>query len=318
MSQHNGSAVPNAVSTPSNNAPNALEVSSNEQAPEAIESNQEQEGGEEAAPAKEVAKRLKSLKLKVYGEEVNEDLPFEIDENPEAVEYLTKQLQLAKAAQRAMQENTTFQKQVQDFFKNLKGNTKQALTDMGIDPKEFAAMVIEEEIKKAEMSPAEREKQELQEKIRKMEEERKSEKEELTKKELEQLQQQEYERIDMQMSQALNGSDLPKSPYVIKKMAELMLQGNRLGYDVSPMDVLPLVREEIAEDLKQMFAAMPEDAVEAMIGKDVFNRVRKKNLAKAKGPTTPATEKSKVKDVGSQKSDKPSEKKMGYKDFFGI
>jgi hypothetical protein len=69
---------------------------------------------------KQEARKIKALKLKVYGQEIDEELPFEIDDNPEVVEYLTKQLQMSKAAQRAMQEKGSFEKQVQAFFENLK------------------------------------------------------------------------------------------------------------------------------------------------------------------------------------------------------
>ena len=50
--------------------------------------------------AKAEAKRIRELKLKVHGEELTEELPFEIEEDPEVVEYLTKQLQLSKGDRR--------------------------------------------------------------------------------------------------------------------------------------------------------------------------------------------------------------------------
>ncbi|NDD83807.1 hypothetical protein EBZ38_05915 [bacterium] len=45
------------------------------------------------AAAKE-ARRVRSLKLKVDGREFDEELPFEIEEDPEILEYLTKNLQM--------------------------------------------------------------------------------------------------------------------------------------------------------------------------------------------------------------------------------
>jgi hypothetical protein len=123
------------------------------------------------------------------------------------------------------------------------------------------------------------------------------------------------------VEQALKNSDLPKSPYVIKKMADYMLLGLDNNMDLSPEQVLPLVREEIYKDIKEMFGAMPEEVIEQMIGKDVFNRVRKKNLAKARGGNAPVPVKSAIKDVGKTsanqepKSDKP---KMTYREFFKI
>lgn len=298
-------------------AADALNVGQ-EAAPQAETQAQPDQQAAQAQQAAQQAKKIKSLNLKVYGSDVTEELPFEIDDNPEVVEYLTKQLQLSKAAQRAMQENSTFQKQVQGFFEGLKSNTREALQQMGIDPKEFAASVIEEELKLQQLSPEQREKMELEQKIKKLEDERKKEKEELEKRELSRLQQLEYERIDKQMTDALSSSDLPKSTYTVKKIAGYMLAGAKAGVNLTAQDVLPLVREEIQSDLKELIAALGEDKVESFIGKDVLNKIRKKNIAKAKA--TPATAKAAVKDVAaSNKADdnKPSEK-VSFKDFFKV
>ena len=278
------------------------------------------EGAQEAL-ASEVstaeAKRIRELKLKVHGEEITEELPFEIEESPEVVEYLTKQLQLSKAAQRAMQENSTFQKQVSEFFKDLKSNTKAKLLELGIDPKEFAASVIEEEIKKSQMTPEQIRQQELEEELNALKAEAKKKEEEFNQKELERLREIEFEKIDTQMTIALDKSDLPKKPYVVRKMAEYMLIGANNGINLTPEDVLPLVREELLGDLQEIINSLPEDKAEEFIGKEVLTRFRKKNLAKAK--QTPASVKSAIKDVGTKKSeDKKQVDPVNYKQFFGF
>jgi len=137
--------------------------------------------------AKAEAKRIRELKLKVHGEELTEELPFEIEEDPEVVEYLTKQLQLSKAAQRAMQEKSTFEKQVGQFFQDMKSNTKAKLIELGIDPKEFAAQVIEEEIKKAQMSPEQLKQMELEQELARLREEAKAKEEQFNQRELERV-----------------------------------------------------------------------------------------------------------------------------------
>lgn len=277
-----------------------------------------EEGAQVAEAAQKAeARRIRELKLKVHGEEITEELPFEIEENPEAVEYLTKQLQLSKAAQRAMQENSTFQKQVSEFFKDLKSNTKAKLIELGIDPKEFAAQVIEEEIKKSQMTPEQIRQQELEEELNKLKEEAKRKEEEFNQKELERLREIEFEKIDTQMSIALDKSDLPKKPYVVRKMAEYMLIGANNGINLTAEDVLPLVREELLGDLQEIINSLPEDKAEEFIGKEVLTRFRKKNLAKAK--QTPASVKSAIKDVGTKKTeDKKQEVPVNYKQFFGF
>ncbi len=129
----------------------------------------------------------------------------------------------------------------------------------------------------------------------------------------------EYERYDTLISKAIETSDLPKSPYVVKKIADYMLLGLNEGIDVSPEDVLPLVRDEIQNDLREMFAVMPDEVIEKIVGKDVFNRVRKKNVAKAKSAPQPV--KSAIKDTGAASKASASSsdaQKKTFRDFFGV
>src|SRR3990167_3492703 len=90
---------------------------------------------------KEAEKKLRKLKLKIDGEEIEEEF------DPEDNDYLTKQFQLAKVAQKRMGEYSALEKDVQEFFNLLKTNPKKVLTDpnIGLDLKEFAASIIEEE-----------------------------------------------------------------------------------------------------------------------------------------------------------------------------
>jgi hypothetical protein len=267
------------------------------------------------APTPPPPRRIKEIKFKANGQEHTETLPFEIDDNPQAVQYLTKQFELSRAAQKAMQENSTVQKQVQALFNSLKGDTANTLKQMGIDPKEFAAQIVEEEIKRAQMSPEQLEKLELQERLKQIEEQRKMEQEEYQRRELEARYKQDYERVENQMIQAIEKTDLPRSPYVVKKIADKMLAGVQYGVDLSPEEVMPLVREEILNDIKELFSVLPADAAENLIGKEFLNSLRKKNVAKAK--QTGATAKAAIKDVSKAPSLKKEEgPKMNYKDFF--
>lgn len=261
-------------------------------------------------------KRINKLTLKVHGSEIEESLPFEFDENPEAVEYLTKQLQLSKAAQRAMQENSAFQKQVGQFFDGMKTNTKAKLIELGIDPIEFAKEVIEGEIKKAQMSPEQIRQQQLEDELASLKEASRKKDEEYSNKELERYREIEFQKVENEMSAALDKSDLPKKPYVVRKIAEYMLIASRNKISLTAEDVLPLVRSEIMNDLQEIANSLPEDKVEEFLGKEIFNRARKKNLAKAK--ITPATTKSAIKDIGTQKAPEKSDPSINYKNFFGF
>lgn len=256
----------------------------------------------------------RKFKIKVDGKESEEEIDFDNEED------LVKRIQLAKVAQQRMQEYSQLEKEVQDFVTQLKKNPKKVLTDphFGLDLKKLAAEVIEEEIANSQKSPEQLEREKMENELKAMKEEREKEKEDFKKKEFERLQQQEFTRYESLMVKALEKSDLPKSPYVVKKMADYMLMGLNNNLDLNPEDVLPLVREEIQNDLKDMFSVMPEEVIEAIIGKDVFTRIRKKNVAKAKA-NPPQPLKSQVKETGqnSKEDNKADEKKIDYKTFFG-
>lgn len=274
---------------------------------------------------KQEAKRLNSLKLKVYGQDVEEQLPFDFEDKPEVIEYLTKQLQMSKAAQRAMQENGTFKQQVNSFVENLKGNTAQVLQQLGIDPIEFAAKQLEAEIEKQKLSPEQRRVLELEAKIKEQEEESKRKDDENRRKEYDAHRKQTADRVENQMIQALDKSDLPHTPYVADRIAKYMLLAlnDPSGpVELSPEDVIPLVRQDILNDIQHVIKGMSSDPekLENFIGKDVFKNVRKKNIEKLK-TQTPATAKAAVKEVSVQQKASLQPKdvaKVKARDFFGI
>jgi len=268
----------------------------------------------ETAPKVEASTPAKrKLKLKIDNKEVEEEF------DPNDDEYLTRQFQLAKVAQKRMGEYSTLQKQVNQFIDELKKNPKKVLSNpnIGVDIKKFAASILEEEIANSQKTPEQLKSEKLEAELRDLKGNHDREKAESLQKEQERLTEQAYERYDVQMTKALESSDLPKSPYVIKKMSEYMILGLKNGVDITPEDVLPLVRSEISEDLQQMFKVMPEDVIEKIIGKDVFTRIRKKNLAKAKeNPPKPLN--SSIQDVGQASSKKNTDKKQTFREYFGV
>jgi hypothetical protein len=264
------------------------------------------------------AKTLKQLRLKVDGQEFLEDLPFEIPNTKEAIEYTTRQLQLARASQARMGETAQIKKEVQRFIEDFRKNPRKVMEDpsFGIDVKKFAAQILEEEINNSKKSPEQLEKEKLQSKIKELEEERKKEKEELQKREFEMLQTQAYEEYDRDITAAISESTLPKSSYTVKKVADYMLLGLQQGIDVKAKDVIPLVEEEIRKDLKEMFSVLPQDVVEALIGKETLGKFRKKNVAQAKQV---AANPSKGIDVGKKTEVAPKPvKKMTIRDYLKV
>jgi len=305
----------------------SAEVHPAQQANEIIEGQSSDTSGAEAsstptpAAAKvEEKKRLNRIKLKVDQKEYDEELPFDFDDRPEVVEYLTKNLQMSKAASKRMSEYSQLEKEVTQFIEELKKDPRKVLSNpnINVDVKKLAASIIEEEINNSQKSPEQLKTEKLEAELQRLKDEREEENKTNSQKELERLQQQAYESYDIQMTQALEKSDLPKSPYVIKKMADYMLLGLQNKIDVTPADVIPLVRDEMTGDLKEMFAVMPDEVIESIIGKDVLNRIRKKKVAAVKSGA-PIVNKS-IPDTAKKSGDakKDETKKLTFKQFLGI
>ncbi|SRR6266700_2944568 len=295
-------------------APVSEEVSSPESQESFPQSPEAQAAVLKASGAKpaEIKKALKTLKLKVDGKEQS----VEFDPNDD--EFLTRELQKSRAFEKRASDYSQLEKEVRSFIEQLQKDPRKVLSDpsIGIDIKKLAASVIEEEIANSQKSPDQLEREKIAKELKDLKAEREKEKEEAQKKEFERIQEREFERYDTLMTQSLEKSDLPKSPYVVKKMADLLMMGIQAGVDVTPDDVLPLVREEIQSDLKQMFAVMPDEVIEKIVGKDIFTRIRKKNVLKAKA--APVTLNKSIKDTGGQVEKSSPAKKQTFKDFFKV
>lgn len=281
-----------------------------------IEALEGEESSEESTPLTvSEKKKLKKLKLKVDGEEFDEELPFEIDEDQ--AEYFKKHLQLSKMSQKRAAKASQIEKETYEFLELLRTDPKRILSDpaIGIDIKKFAAEIIESEIEQSRKSPEQIEKEKMEAELKALKDEREKEKEGNRKRDFERLQKQEFERYDMLMTRALESNpDLPKSPYVIKKIAENLMIALENGMDVGPADVIPLVREEIREDLKQMFAAMPDDVIEQLVGKDKIGSIRKKYVNKAKAAV--AAKKQDGQGSNVETKQKGETKKQTFSEFF--
>lgn len=272
----------------------------------------------QAAPAAAAQKKMiKQLQLKFNGKDLTEDLPFEIEE--EHKDWYIKQRQKAMLADHKSNEFSQLEREVGAFIQELRKNPRKALSNpaIGLDVKEFAAQILQEEIEQSQKSPAQIEKEELQAQLQALKDEREEEKQDFSKKELERLTEREYERYDNLMSTALESSDLPKSPYIVKKMTEYMMLGIENGIDVSPAEILPLVRNEMIQDIQEMFQIMPVEMIEQIVGKGNLDKLRKSRVAAVAKPPIPV--KAGIKDVAARKAEpKKEQKSQTIKDFFGV
>lgn len=265
----------------------------------------------EAAEEEAVEEAVKKWKLKVGGKEI------EINDEEE----LLKRAQMGYSADEKWQEAAKIRKEMEAFVKALQQDPGSALQQMGFDVDALAEQHIQRRIEEMQKSPEQLEREQLQKEIENLRKEREKEREDARTAEIQRMQEQYAVKIENEISDALDGAQsLPKSPYVVKRIADALLLAMNNGYeDVKVADILPIVENDIKGEIKEMFSAMPEELVEAVIGKDVLNRLRKSRITKAKTapakPKVAPTGESEIKEA-KEKANKEPKDKVSARDFF--
>ena len=258
----------------------------------------------------------KKLKLKVDGAE--ED--FEIDLANE--DELKKHFQKSKSFDKRLKEFSGFKSNFEKFIEKLKTAPDSVLEELGIDVDKFSEERIQKKLEQMSKSPEQIEREKMQaelEQLRKEKEEAAKAKETA---EQEALMNKSAMEIESSIIKAMDKAStiLPKNNEVIGQIAKAMKEAMARGYnEVTVDDVVPIVEKRYKEQLAKLFDALPEEAIELVVGKNNLDRLRKKRLAKMAPPTSKnvgrdtgasALEKSRA---AESKEDKP---KRTYKDFF--
>ncbi len=265
---------------------------------------------------KEAQSLKKKLKLKVDGQEFEE----EVDLNDEA--YLVKELQKSKAFDKRMQEYAGFRKQVEAFMKEFKENPEGLLEKMGANVDELAEKRLRRRVEEMEKSPEQLERERMAKELEDLRAEKKRIQEEKEQAEMEKLRNQHAMELERDIKTALEESNtvLPKkSPLVMHRIGQALFLAMKNGYpNVKVKDVIPIVEKQFKQELSDLFSVMPEDTIEALVGKEPLHKWRKsliaKNRANKNAPEVP--NKPRIEDTGSSKPSESKAEPKSYKDYF--
>lgn len=273
-----------------------------------------EEAPAQPTPSKQDASSKKKYDVKVNNKSKSVELDWSNDE--EVKNYLSK----AMAADEKFQEAAQTRKQAEQLIQMLMNDPLSVLKhpDLGIDVKKLAEQVLNAEIEEMNKTPEQKQLEEMERKLKAYEEEKKTLEEQKRQSEIERLQMEAIQSLDEQVTQALQKTSLPKSPYVVKRIADVAIEAMNMGYDnVSIEQVMPYVEEQLQLEIKEMFGAMPDEVMEKLLGKGRLDTYRKAKVSKAKSAKATETSKS-VKDTGTKPKEEPKEaKKVKFKDIFG-
>jgi hypothetical protein len=290
-----------------------------EEVTETVEEGAELEAEAEGEPELEAKAEPASTRRK-YTPKVNgRQLEVELDPNNE--EEVLKYIQKAMAADEKFQEAASLRKNVEMLVSQLKSNPRDILShpELGIDLKKFAQDILNEEIEEMKKTPEQKELEKLRKELEGKTKREQQLEEEKRQAEMSRLQEQAFKQFDDELTDALSSTNLPKSPYVVKRIADTLIEAVNMGYeDATVKDIMPIVEKQIQGELQKMFEVMPEEVMEQLIGQQNLSRLRKSRISKMK--QQPVTTAKQIKDTGksakSQENDK-KEDKVKFSDLFG-
>lgn len=194
------------------------------------------------------------------------------------------------------------EKLVNEIAQLIQQNPWELLQRAGYNPRqlaeEYLTQAIEEEMlpeNERELKKVRQEKEELERQY----------KEELSRREQEQINlqvEQAQKEITSQIIDALEGSNLPKNPDVVKRIANYMYLAEQKGISVNPKQVVPLVEEDLRNLNAQILRSLDPSNRINYIGEDLLKQIRQDDLARLKQNQTTSTQ--------SQPKPKPQNKKL--------
>jgi hypothetical protein len=280
-----------ASASPAPSAPSAVTASNAPAAPKTTEptnpkglppgdmpqaSTSRQAAGADAptADAAARAEEVRKFKLKVNGRE------REVDEAE-----VIRRAQLADAADERFKEAAQMRKQTEAFLEALRADPISVLQhpELGIDFRGLSEQYLTKELQRELMSPEQRELEELREFRKAAEARTQAEQQE----QMTQRQQQEHAQLtqraaveyDRQITEALSKSDLPKTPYTIKRVVEVMQNALANGYDLDVPTAVDMVREGYHGDVQALVGNLDGEALIKVLGDAIVGKLRKHDLA---------------------------------------
>ena len=174
------------------------------------------------------------------------------------------------------------EKLVKEIAEMIQTNPFELRKRAGYDPRQLAEEYLTQAIEE-DMLP-ENEKELRKVRYEKEELERQY-KEELSRREQEQMDvaiQQAQQEISNNIIDALESSSLPKSPEVVKRIANYMLIAEQKGINVNPKQVIPLVEEDFRNLNAQILKSLDPTKRISYIGEDLLKQIRQDDLARLK------------------------------------
>lgn len=255
-----------------------------------------QEGSTQKTPEVKEAERKYKLKFGKTEREVSEK---------EALALAQK----GWAADEKFQTAAQKQKEVDAFINRMKTDEDafdEFIKFIGKDPDDVYKKQLGKSLKRKVMTPEEVEREELRSKVQKYEAEKKEAEAKKHEEHVKALQEKYEQQYDKEMSEAIAGSGLPKTPKTVKRCAQIMHRALEQGYDLPWSLVIEEVRNEYQNDMKEMFGAADADSLIKLFGDDIAKKFTSASLKKRVVDPEPVNENNRSPVKGKKTEDTPA------------
>lgn len=267
--------------------------------------------------AEKIQDAIEELELKVNGKVIKEKINWNDKES------LKKQIQMAKAAQEAFQERSSYKKNLEQayeeqekFLELLKSNPLSILgnKDLGLNLEELAEKILQSKIEEEMKSPEQLELEKMKKELEELQAEKKRVEEEKTQAEMARLEKEAAIQLENEISEAIEKGQLPKSPYITQKVAFIASRFYDNGLDVDMSEIIPIVNKMYINDMRDMLGKLPDEAVEDLVSQERVRAIRNKRIQAAKNSQKVAE--NKVTEISKEPVKKSQEKRMNPREFF--
>jgi len=193
-------------------------------------------------------------------------------------EDLVRDYQLAAASREQMQRAAKSKKTAEALIHLVKTNPKEALSKLGVDVTAFIQSQVNEMVDDERMSPDEREKRDLQQKLSRYE----KQEQDAAEAQKTEAQKAAYEvaakDVAAKIQVALESVQIPRTHESAQRVAQYMFMAHKRDIDLSAENAALLVREDYLTEVKSLLGSADEDTLIKLLGDDLAHKIVKGNL----------------------------------------
>lgn len=200
-------------------------------------------------------------------------------------EELIKKAQLGYSAHERFEQSAQQKKQVDAILSTFRTNPVEALLNPALGlTKDQVRQAMEdwytrEYIEPEKLTPEQLRLRDAESKLRTYEEQEKQKQKEQQETQMAELTQRQREHVQNQITETLDKSGLPKTKFIVSRMAYWMRHNLSNGWD-APMEVIiDQVKRERQDMLSDLTTSTEMDTLVNYLGKDFVNKIRKWDLS---------------------------------------